>query len=412
MKQRIRLALIGLGHRGANMLRDVFLPMTDMDVEICALCDRYEDRVQAAGDRVEEKTGGRPLCTTNYREAIACPQVEAVVVMTSWEDHLPVAVAAMKAGKPTAMEVGGAYNVEDCWKLVDTYEETGTPLMLLENCCYGKTELMVLRMVQQGLFGEIVHCSGGYCHDLRGGIATCEKDRRYRQRNYLSRNTENYPTHELGPIAKVLNINNGNKMLTLSSVASKARGMQDYLQRAQDSDANLAGAVFNQGDVVTTTIRCANGETIVLTLDTTLPRYYDRCFTVRGTRGGYFGSNDSVFLDGKDNEDHECWEKHWGNSREYEETYLHPLWRGYEAKGGHGGMDWLVVRAFIESVKNGTHPPIDVYDAASWMCITALSEQSVAMGGMPVAVPDFTRGMYTCRRDLDDGPYMLHQGKE
>ena len=70
-------------------------------------------------------------------------------------------------------------------------------------------------------------------------------------------------------------------------------------------------------------------------------------------------------------------------------------------------MDYLVLRAFVESVQNGTQPPIDVYDAASWLCVTALSEQSIACGSMPVAVPDFTDGEWIHRRGTADGRYAL-----
>ena len=159
------------------------------------------------------------------------PEIDAVVIMASWESHLNLACDAMRAGKYTAVEVAGAYSVEDCWKLVRTHEETGVPCMMLENCCFGRDELMVLNMVRRGLFGEVVHCQGGYRHDLREEVSTGREMRHYRFRNYLYRNCENYPTHELGPIANVLDINRGNRMLTLVSVASKAAGLHEYLLR-------------------------------------------------------------------------------------------------------------------------------------------------------------------------------------
>ena len=60
-------------------------------------------------------------------------------------------------------------------------------------------------------------------------------------------------------------------------------------------------------------------------------------------------------------------------------------------------MDYLVLRAFIESVQNQTPPPIDVYDAAAWMCVTALSEASIAAGSLPMEIPDFTGGRWVDR---------------
>ncbi len=402
MKDVIKIAVIGIGSRGRSLIRDAVLPAAEeYRVEIAAVMDLYEDRTKQGADITEKLTGKRPAEAASYREILEDPEIGAVMITAAWETHIPLAVQAMKAGKPVAFEVGGAYSLDDCWKLVHTYEETGVPCMLLENCCYDKRELMALRMVREGLFGSIVHCSGGYCHDLREEISFGKENRHYRLRNYMNRNCENYPTHELGPIAKLLDVNNGNRMLTLVSAASSSRGLHDYVLRKKGADDPLADVTFAQGDVVTTVIRCAGGQTITLTLDTTLPRTYSRGFTVRGTRGAYFGETDSIFLDGT----HNAYEFHgkelWGNAKEYEAGYQHPLWKAYDPRGGHGGIDYLVVSAFFESLRKGTRPPIDVYDAAAWMSITPLSEISIAKGSMPVEIPDFTNGKWYMRNDID-----------
>ncbi|MCI9574684.1 MAG: gfo/Idh/MocA family oxidoreductase, partial [Lachnospiraceae bacterium] len=214
-----------------------------------------------------------------------------------------------------------------------------------------------------------------------------------------SRNCENYPTHELGPIAKVLDINHGNRMLTLSSTASKAAGLRDYVRANKSDDERLMNETFTQGDVVSTVIKCARGETIALTLDTTLPRYYSRGFNVRGTRGMYEEVTDSVFLDRKEDSDHDFdWLKHCvGNAKDYEEEYDHPVWKKYieeGVKGGHDGMDWLEFETFFRCLREDAPMPVDVYDAASWMAVTALSEMSIAKGGAVVDFPDFTKGKW------------------
>ena len=112
----------------------------------------------------------------------------------------------------------------------------------------------------------------------------------------------------------------------------------------------------------------------------------------------------------KNGDNHDDLSVHYNNSRnvyEKDDNNIHPLWKNYEAKGGHGGMDYLVYRAFVESVKNETNPPIDVYDTAAWMCISCLSEKSIALGGMPVEIPDFTNGKWFNRTDIIDSPYSL-----
>lgn len=398
MKETVNVAVIGMGNRGQSLLKHCILPQPG--VQVVAVCDRYEDRVKLGVDMVLEAGQPQPKAAQDYRDLLDMPELDAVLILTSWDSHINLACDFMRAGKYTAIEVGGAYSVDDCWKLVRTHEETGTHCMILENCCYGREELMVLNMVRQGLFGEIVHCQGGYRHDLRQEIAFGRENRHYRFYNYLTRNGENYPTHELGPIANVLNINRGNRMLSLVSMASKSAGLHEYLVREKGPDHDASQMHFAQGDVVTTIIKCAGGETICLTLDTTLPRAYSRAFHVQGTKGMYMEDNNSIFLDGKDNAYDFKWREKWDNAKEYRDQYEHPVWQSYlkeGVRGGHDGMDWLVLRAFFESVKNGTPAPLDVYDAAAWMSITALSEQSVAMGGTPVAIPDFTNGQWTTR---------------
>ena len=393
--ENVRVGFIGLGNRGKSLL-DVVLAQKE---SVTAVCDLYADRAESAANKVEEKSGKRPAEYTDYKKLLADESVDAVVISCAWEDHVMIAVDAMRAGKAVGLEVGGAYSVHQCWELVKTYEETKVPFMFLENCCFGRRELMALNMVELGLFGKIVHCSGGYHHDLREEIAFGRENRHYRLRNYLTRNCENYPTHELGPIAKVLKINNGNRMVSLTSTASKAEGLHDYALRKKPDDEFLCNAQVNQGDVVTTVIKCANGETIVLTLDTTLPRFYSRGFTVRGTRGMYEEATDSVFLDnGEDSKYDWNWRANKvGNAASYTDEYDHPIWKKYieeGVQGGHDGMDYLEFKFFFDALRNGKPMPVDVYDAASWMVITALSEVSIANGSAPVEIPDFTEGKW------------------
>lgn len=410
MKEKLNIGFIGLGGRGTGLLQDIVLPREE--ISVLAVCDKYEDRRENGAKMVREKKGNAPLCTADYREVLAIEAIDAVIVATSWADHLPIVIAAMKAGKYVATEVGGAYSVDECWELVRTHEETGVPCMMLENCCYDRNELMVLNMVKQGIFGEIVHCQGGYRHDLRDEVSFGRENRHYRLVNYMNRNCENYPTHELGPIAKILNINRGNRMLTLNSIASKSAGLHQFLLDKKGEEYDLTNAEWTQGDVVTTVIKCAHGQTIVLTLDTTLPRWYSRGFHIQGTKAMFDEDTRSIFIDGEHNKYDFDWSSQWKNVEEFREKYEHPIWKQYLSEGvtgSHGGIDWLVFSAFFDAVKKGTQTPIDVYDMAAWMCITPLSAQSIAMGGAPVAIPDFTNGRWINREPIVEGKYCLEK---
>ena len=409
MKDRIKLAVIGLGNRGLGMLKNPIIPMKEEGIDVVAVCDPLKDRVDTAVNALLQSGAEKPFATTDYKEVLSLKELDAVYIATSWESHVEIAVAAMKAGKYVGLEVGGAYSLDDCYKLIHTYEETGTELMFMENCCYGKRELMMLNMVRQGIFGEVVHCNGAYSHDLRKEIITGLENRHYRLRNYIYRNCENYPTHEIGPIAKILDINNGNRFLTLSSFASSSRGLHSYAVKTKGEDHPLANVEFAQGDVVTTVIQCAGGQTVRITLETGLPRTYSRGLEVHGTKAVYLEDNDSLFIDG--NEEHEKnewkWKTMWGNAENYEENYNHPIWKNGVAFDAHGGMDHIMMDAFLNAVKTNSHAPIDVYDAATYMSICVLSEESIAKGGAPVAFPDFTSGRWTERTDIADNKYTL-----
>lgn len=406
MKTVFRVGVIGLGMRGMMHLRDILTERDD--TQISAVCDLYEDRMDEAVNLCRIKKGWDTAAVGDYRELILRDDVDVVCVFSSWENHIPAAIYAMDHGKQVCIEVGGAYQLKDCWDLVEAYKRTGIHCMMLENCCYDRNEMMVLKMVRGGLFGRIVHCEGGYCHDLRDEICRGRELRHYRLENYKTRCAENYPTHELGPIAKILGINRGNRMASLTSVASGSFGLNDYAIRNENIDPELRDYWFSQGDIVKTNIRCYGGELITLTLDTSLPRNYSRAFTVRGTRGMFSEAADGVFLD--DGTFDHFSRDHYGNSEKYRDKWEHPVWKKFlndGVRGGHGGMDWLVFDAYFEALKNGDVPPIDTYDTASWMAITPLSEQSIELGGAPVIVPDFTGGMWRNRTDKNKGFYSL-----
>lgn len=403
--KKLKVGIVGLGQRGYGLLNTMLL--VDK-ADIVAVCDSYADRVERAIDLVKRNKQTSVVGYSEFHDMLKDETVQAVVVATSWDEHIRMAIQSMRAGKITACEVGGAYDVEECWELVRAYEETKTPIMFLENCCFDKFELLSTTLARLGMLGEVVHCHGAYSHDLRDEICGGIVNRHYRLDNYKKRNCENYPTHEVGPIAKLLDINRGNKFTTLVSYSSKAVGLEEFLKDERNPDKSLIGTKFAQGDIVTTMIKCADGATVTLMLDTTLPKYYSREFTVRGTKGLCMQETNMILLDGKDDM-HEFWEpaptieKHLNNAKNYED-YLPALWKNImqeERDAGHGGMDYLMLKTFVDAALNGEEMPIDVYDMATWSSIVALTDQSIALGGVPVVVPDFTRGKWIKRPRKD-----------
>ena len=417
--KKIRTVFCGCGHRAFGTGNSV---MTIDAYETVGVCDPYEDKAISLADEFEKKTGKRPAVYTNHIKMFEELTPDLAVVVANWEVHVRISIDAMKRGIAVAMEVGGAYNEEECFELVQVYEETKAPFFFLENCCFNRDELLATSLVRNGVLGDIMYCSGAYGHNLCKEISYGDINRHYRLRNYMHRNCENYPTHELGPIAKILNINRGNRMVSLisRSTGSTNKGLHDYVQDKPEL-AYLKDVEFKQADIVETMITCENGELITIRLDTTLPRMYCREFIVRGTKGLYNQNNNMVFVDDPhfshdtnrltlpDGSVTEPLSEGAGlhyfydSAKKYEEKYLPEMWKSVTPEilqQGHGGMDYFEFEVLADCLVNGKEMPIDVYDAASWMCITYLSERSLQTG-MPVEIPDFTHGKYKTRPPMD-----------
>lgn len=417
--QKVRIGFIGVGSRGRM---HVALAARRPDVEVVALCDIQQVMIDRSLQVLNEAGRPKPQVILEgpygYRKLLADPTIDAVVISTPWEWHTPQCLEAMNAGKYTACEVITGTTLEECWQLVHTSERTGMPLMMLENVCYRRDVMAIMNMVRQNLFGELIHLQGGYQHDLRAiklndgtpnaGVGAEFNERgfseaQWRTRHAVHRNGDLYPTHSVGPIAMMTNINRGNRFTELVSYSSKARGLHNYITKVGGKDHPNAKVEFKLGDVVTTMLRTANDETFLLQHDTGLPRPYSLGFRVQGTKGIWMDVNHSLALEDLTPGTHE-----WTDAKEFLEKYDHPLWKKYQAEAagaGHGGMDWFVFNAFVETVKRRTTPPMDVYDAVTWSAIVPLSETSIRLGGESVDFPDFTRGAWMQRPQtfaLDD----------
>ncbi len=393
---KTNVGFIGLGGRGRGLLKTL-LVMDDVEVKV--ICDHHPERLEAGREVCREQKREGIDAVSDSRKVMQRDDIECVVIGTSWNAHIPLAIAAMRSGKYAGFEVGPAQNLEQCMDLVRTYEETGVPCMLLENCDYGRTELALLNMIRKGIFGELIHCQAGYGHDLRG-LAKRIDIGHERSFHNLRRNGDMYMTHGIGPVMNNLGINRGNRMLTLTSMASKQRGLS--LAYAAEHGKHLD---FNMGDIITTMIRCANGETVLVTHDVSLPRPYSRAGRVQGTRGLWLEDGGLIYLDGRSPE------HKWEKFEQYMEEYDHPLWKKkdqYE-QFGHGGMDYLVLRAFLQSVREGTQTPIDVYDSATMMALSVLSEMSIAQGSAPLSIPDYTSGQWVRPRPAPKSIYSLDE---
>lgn len=392
----VRMAIIGLGMRGQGAVhRYTFLD----GVEVVALCDVVTanlDTAQQTLIRAGKSEASLYSDSLDWKRICERPDIDLVYVCTHWDLHTPIAVYAMEHGKHVAVEVPAALSLEECWQLVNTSERTRRHCMQLENCNYDFFEMATLNMAQKGLFGELIHAEGAYIHDLRwlnfmeeGGYWNM-----WRLKHLEKEDGNTYPTHGLGPIAHAMNIHRGDRMDFLTSISTDQFGMTAYARETFGENSNYAQTDYAKGDMNTTIIKTVNGKTILLQHDVTSPRPYSRIHLLSGTKGiarkwpkkGLaFEPDAHHFLDE-------------AALDSMVQLYEHPITRevGEKARevGGHGGMDFIMDYRLIHCLRNGLPLDQDVYDAAEWSSIIELSRLSNAHQGMPVRIPDFTRGSW------------------
>ncbi len=395
--EKVRIGYVGVGGMGSAHVRNL---LKIEGAEIRAVCDIVKAKVERVQDWCVKAGRPRPEGYWNgeydFKRLCEREDLDLVYTATPWRWHVPVCLEAMKNGKHAVTEVPAATTLADCWKLVEASERTGLYCIMMENCCYDRFEMMTLNLVRKGLLGELLHGEGGYLHDLRGLKFSKRGEGLWRLAHSIRRNADLYPTHGLGPVAWCMDINRGNKFDFLVSVATKSRGLNLFAARKYGLDSPQARRKYALGDIVTTTIKTARGETIVITHETDCPRPYSRNFLVQGTLGLARKYPDpKVYLEGRSPRDQ------WEEGGKYIKEFDHPVWKALEARSrgaGHGGMDFIEDYRLVQALLRGEQPDLDVYDAAAWSAVTELSERSIAGGSVPVKFPDFTRGAWKKKR--------------
>lgn len=411
--EEVRWGFLGVGGRGIGHLQTV---LQLEKARVTAISETFPENFENAVNSVKEKGGNDPFAVSEeegWKKVLDRDDVDAVAISTAWAQHTPMAVAAMEAGKHAYIEVPAALTEEECWQLVDTAEATGKHCMMLENCNYGREELMLLNMVQQGVFGEILHGEAAYIHELR--MQMFEEEHgcgSWRTYHYANDQGNLYPTHGVGPVAHYMDVNRGDYFDHIVSMSSPARGRELYAREhfAADQKWN-AIKEWHCGDVNTSIIKLKSGKTMMVQWDETSPRPYSRHNYIQGTRGAFGGFPNRIALDYKledlpegvrasthkagDRTHYHEWDTHM---EPWFYTYDHPLWKKVgayaEKHGGHGGMDYVMWWRAQQCLLEGKPMDQSVYDAALWSVITPLSAASVNSGSAPQSFPDFTRGKW------------------
>lgn len=406
----LRVGVIGMGRGASHSHPMALIPGT----KVTAICDLSAPRIANELKWFDEHKIERPRVYTGSPEAwkalVDSPDVDLVINATPWHLHVPIALYAMRAGKHVAVEVPGAFTVDECWELVKTSEETRRHCMMMENCCYGETEMLALNLARQGVLGELTHGEGAYIHDLR---SYCYGDYDlktghggywdyWRLKENQAHGGNRYPTHGLGPICQYMGVNRGDRFDYLVSVDSTQRGFEKYARDHYAEDSWKRQWKIKMGDMNTTIIKTVCGRTIMVQHDVTGPRPYSRLNLISGTKGILADYPYRIALEKKPGEGAHSWAAP-AEAEKIRNDYRHPLWKdfGEDAKmGGHGGMDFMLNLRLSYCLQNGLPLDQDVYDLAAWSCLCELTERSADARGRTMDIPDFTDGHWKLQPPL------------
>lgn len=407
----VRVGFIGVGDRGSGAVERLSYIE---GVEIKALGDlrpaaveesqRYLARIGRPA--AQEFSGDENI----WKKLVEMPDLDLIYICTPWVWHTPMSVYAMENGKHVACEVPICRTIDEAWQLVETSERTKKHCMMLENCCYDFFELLTLNMARQGMFGDIIHGEGAYIHNLMGYNFKKPIDERqadgaytgmWRLKENAERNGNLYPTHGLGPVCQIMNINRGDKMEYLTSMSSNDFTMGKHANELAAGDefyAPYAGRTY-RGNMNTSLIRTNLGRTILIQHDVSSVRPYSRLHVISGTAGAAskYPEPERIAMG-----------HNWLNEeelRDVTEKFTPEIVKrvGEMAKkvGGHGGMDFIMDWRLIDCLRNGLPLDQDVYDGALWSSIAPLSEWSVANRSQSIDVPDFTNGNWRTNQPHD-----------
>lgn len=396
----VRVAIVGLGDRGSwAVKRYTQVPWT----RTVAVCDAEADRAEASAKWLVDHGYPAPAVYSGpeaYKELCLRDDIDLVYVCTDWAHHVPVALCAMEHGKHVAVEVPSANSLKECWDLVNTSERTRRHCVILENCCYDFFEMMSLQLAQQGALGEVLHAEGSYHHNLDFYWNQYWED--WRLQFNATHRGDLYPTHGLGPVAQALDINRGDRFTSLVAMDTKSVNGKEILRTWR----GVENPEFKNGDLVCTLLRTEKEKTVLIEHDVMTPRPYNRMYQLVGTKGYAAKYPVEQLTLGQDvldalGVDYSITDAHASLPADviqqmYAKVQIPILNDELRAKakevGGHGGMDWIMDYRLAYCLHYGLPVDMDVYDLASWCCLSELGTISMEHGCRAVEVPDFTRG--------------------
>lgn len=413
----VRIGIIGMGGRGSSHLRTW---IRIEGVEVRALADIVPENAESAKETLDGTDHNPELYTGSknaWKKLCERDDIDLVIITTPWYMHARMGIYAMENGKHVASEVPAAGTIEECAQLVETSERTRKYFRMMENYAFRPFQLLTLNMARQGFFGDVVHADCAYNTSKMHSFGKTRYWNMWWLKQYAWRKGNIYPTHGLGPVATIMDINRGDRFDYLVSLESEDFIMNSKAKELAEEDdfyKPFTGKDY-RGTMSVTMIKTKKGRSIVLQHDASTPSPHD-------LKHGIYGTDGAARMDPPPRRlcvGNHKWINHketykapaeWITEEEHQyeelkEKYTPEIMKrmGEVTRGsGHGGSDLMQAWRIVDCLRNGIPMDQDVYDAASWSSIVALSEWSVRNRSNSIDIPDFTDGSWkTNKRNMD-----------
>ena len=158
----VRIGIIGLG----GIARSVHIPgiAEATGGRITAICDPKASMLKEIGDAYHIPEDRR---FQNYLDLINCADVDAVEICTPNFLHIPMAVAAVRAGKAINVEKPLSVNYAEAQKLEDALQENSVPNMMCFSCRFRPAVRYAKEILSRGLLGDILSVNAEYLKSSR-----------------------------------------------------------------------------------------------------------------------------------------------------------------------------------------------------------------------------------------------------
>jgi len=337
-------------------------------VRIHAVCDVNAEALPAAAERL-----GADEKYTDYQTMLARSELDAVILGTPMQFHVPQAIAALDKGLHVLSEVPAGVSIDECRRLVAAAKAGSGVYMMAENYTYMRANVIVREIARRGLFGAPYYGEGEYIHELKG----LNEVTKWRRKWQTGINGVTYGTHSLGPLLQWMP---GDRV---ESVCCAGSGHHYRDPR---------GDLYENEDSCVMLCKMAGGGLVKVRLDMLSDRPHAMTnYQLQGTDGCYEsarapGEPNRIWLRCKREKPDK-----WMDLSELADEFLPEFWRkGAEAaaKAGHGGGDYFEILDFLDAATGKRPPAIGIHEAMDMTLPGLVSQQSIMQGGAWLDVPD------------------------